>query len=125
FTKYEKIGRQSKKDTHADVFTYTGSDYHYYVPQAVLSSNYGEIHSNWKEPLVAEGLTYTLLYVALSLAMMLFSFRITNARSWLLALVAMGALWILSGVLSAFSGSQFLFLYFWLAIVLCNLIYYF
>jgi len=124
FSKYEVIGRRAfENDDDVIVTTTYEQDYKYYLPQAVLLANYGEINNAWQEPLVAEGLLYTLLYTALSLAMMLFSFRVTNGRNWLLALLIMGGLWIVAGLFSTFARSETTFLYFWFAILIVTVAY--
>ncbi|MFT3795980.1 hypothetical protein [Flavobacterium sp.] len=124
FKDYDLIGRSVPPQTQDSLVIVTEDQainatdppYQYYVPQNDLVESYKILSSAWTEPIVEEAALYFVLYFALALSMMLFSFKVTNGRSWLFALVAMVALWITIGIASTLSGESTAFL------VLCTLL---
>lgn len=125
FTKYENIGRTEAEKSWGNfnnnseaMVTAEEPVYKYYVPQAALLSAYSLMSRSWNTPIIEDGLFTVMLYLSLSLAMFIFSFRVTSGRNWLIALVSAGVLFIVTGILSTISGSGTAFLVFWLLIIL-------
>ena len=108
FTKYELPSPSSERDIYQ-----SHSYAKYYVPQNSLESNYTEIATAWNKPFVDFGLTMFMLYFALALSLLIFSYKATNLRNWLFALVAMGCLWILTAATGTLSGKADAFYIFW------------
>ncbi len=131
FIKYEIIGRTSSKDDpnsysgNAMVYAANQTVYKYNVPQNALVSAYWKISKSWEDPIIETGLIYTLLYLAITMAMLIFSFKVSSGRNWLIALISTGVLFIITGILSALSGSGITFLVFWLLAIATFMIHFF
>ncbi len=82
----------------------------YFVPAAALSYNYNLISESYSKPLVDYDLLLVLFYVSLGFSLVLFSFKVTSGKSWLIALVSIGIFNIVLGIISAISSSEFVYL---------------
>ncbi len=133
FMEYEKIGREKPyfatpetlSNSNVRITTSTSRDYNYYVPQNNLKSGYDLISQSWKKPIIDLDLLRILLYVGTGFSLLLFSFKVTSGRSWIIALICIGLLWIVTGVFSIIIQSGFTFIFFWLAVIAFLLIYFF
>ena len=132
FKKYERIGRTSLNyssnnyENNLPITVAEQTVYKYNVPQNALVSSYYKISKSWEDPILEIGLIYTLLYLSISIAMLIFSFKVTSGRNWLIALISStGVLFIITGILSALSGSGITFLVFWLLAILFFIFYFF
>ena len=74
----------------------------YYIQHDILTHNYDKISSAYTNSLIDYEILLTLLYVAFALSIILFSFKVTSGKSWLIALVIVGVLNILFGIISIF-----------------------
>ncbi len=101
------------------------SDSTYYVPQNNLKNGYRNIYQSWEDPLVDFNLLRVLLYVSIGFSMLLFSYKVTSGRNWIIAIVCVGLLWMLTGIASIIIQSSLTFLFCWLAVMTFLLIYFF
>lgn len=119
-----------KKDT-----TYSPK---YYVPQDQLNTAYSAMSKAWVNPDADAGVLGGLVYFAMGISVLLFSFRVTSGKSWLIAGVAGGIAVVITALIclttsklmrrwgTAFLlNDEYLFLVIWLVIVLVLLAYYF
>lgn len=96
---------QSRKlDSLNEYLKYIGKDefvfYKTYVPADELEYNYEKIANTYTNPTVSSEMLLAFLYLAVGLSIVLFSFRVTSGRNWLIALISMGVLNIIFGILS-------------------------
>lgn len=101
----------------------------YYVSHQSLSKYYAKVADAWKNPLLDLDYIMVVLYLGFIAALMVFSFRVTSARNWLIALIAMGVVLIIFGIGTAFFNYSltfpFLFLLYFLGVsVYFFIIYY-
>ncbi|WP_395054074.1 hypothetical protein [Flavobacterium sp.] len=108
--------------------TIKGTEYvvnKYYVPEQSLKFAYSKIADSYVKPIIGWETYLISLYVALGISLLLFSFRITSGKSWLIAVVSLGVLNIIIGILSAISSSEYVYLISILVVFLILLIYFF
>jgi hypothetical protein len=72
-----------------------------YLPANKLAFNYQKIANSYVNPTVSFTMILVVFYFAIGLSILLFSFRVTSGRNWLITLVAMGVINILLGIFSA------------------------
>jgi hypothetical protein len=122
FIKYEEVGRTSKKYLGTDKNDYVveaaSNSYTYNLPQNALFANYQKFSKSWDQPLIEGDTALVLLYLSLALAMLLFAFKVTDRRNWLIALVGLGVLWILTGIFAAIFDSTYVFIGFWMLAIM-------
>jgi hypothetical protein len=118
FMEYEKIGRE--KPYQVNIIP----EYKYYVPQNNLKNNYQIIAIAWEKSIIDMEVLRVLLYVGIGFSLLLFSFKVTSGRSWIIAVVCVGLLWILTGIISIIIQSGFVFVFFWLGVISFLLIYF-
>jgi len=83
----------------------------YYVPEDALKHSYQTIAISWTKPTASFETLLISLLVSIGLSLLIFSFRISSGRNWLIALISIGVLNIILGILSAIvSKSGILFL---------------
>lgn len=70
----------------------------YYVSDNVLSAYYKAIAKSWDNPLLGREFIMVLLYLSFGFSLLIFSFKVTSARNWLIAFVAVGVIGIIFGV---------------------------
>jgi NADH:ubiquinone oxidoreductase subunit 6 (subunit J) len=70
----------------------------YYVSDNVLSAYYKAVATSWQNPLLGMEFIMVLLYLSFGFSLLIFSFKVTSARNWLIALVALGVTGIIFGV---------------------------
>ncbi|CAM4276941.1 hypothetical protein [Flavobacterium terrigena] len=116
FKKYELINPKSpftKDESYAYYEPYTkhGYDYAahdktysaYYIEHNVLKDNYRQISGAYTSPFFEIEPILVLLYCVFGFSMLIFSFRVTSGRSWLIALVSYGVFNIVIGIISGVS----------------------
>lgn len=81
----------------------------YYVPEAALKHSYETISNSWTKPSASFETLLISLFVSIGLSLLFFSFRVSSGRNWLIAVVVMGVLNIIIGIISAFSSSEFIY----------------
>jgi hypothetical protein len=129
FTDFELIGGKTEPD---EVFNSDGSQgmaeltYKYHLPQKVLVNNYMSLSEHWSDPIIPQESLYLLLYFSLALSLAFFAFKATNLRSWLIAVIGMGSLWIGVGIIATISRryGEYVFYLYWLALILAFAIHF-
>ena len=81
----------------------------YYVPEEALKHSYQIISTSWTKPSASFETLLISLLVSIGLSLLIFSFRISSGRNWLIAIVSIGLLNILIGIISALSSSQYIY----------------
>ncbi|WP_128330455.1 hypothetical protein [Apibacter sp. HY039] len=84
-------------------FSYNNSS-NYYVEYYNLTSGYNKIYNAHYDNDSFYTTLLLIFYIALSLSLFLLSFRITSGKSWLIALVVIGLLALIYGIVSAIHG---------------------
>ncbi|MEC4003770.1 hypothetical protein OX283_003810 [Flavobacterium sp. SUN052] len=77
----------------------------FYVPEKALNYSYEKIANSWNNPTVSLEVFLLSLYFAFGLSFVVFSFRVTSGRNWLIALVVTGIINIVIGIIAAFNAS--------------------
>lgn len=96
----------------------------YFVQQDVLKSKYTIISNAHTNSFIDyEGLI-AFLCGAFGLSLLVFSFKVTSGKSWLIAVVSIGVLNIIFGILSLFTSSGFTYAYLTLISFLAFVIYF-
>ncbi|NHN27827.1 hypothetical protein FIA58_019285 [Flavobacterium jejuense] len=103
----------------------TGKYSKYYVQQNVLKVKYDTVSDAHTNSYFEYEMLLSFLYGALGLSLLIFSFRVTTGKSWLIAIVTTGILNIFYGIFSAFSGSGMLYAYLILFTIVGIIIYFF
>jgi len=98
--------------------------YKYYVPESKLNYNYNKISDSWNEPDINFETLLIALYFALGLSLLIFSFRVTSVRNWLIALVSLGVLSILFGIISILIKWDYTFPVLMIITILFTIIYF-
>lgn len=107
----------------------------YYVPLSQLKSAYSKMSKAWVNPEADTKLLIGLLYFALGLSVLIFSFRVTSGRSWLIAAVSGGILVVITALISVIISetlgrqrlllrNEHLFIAIWAVLTIILLIYY-
>ena len=97
----------------------------YFVQQDVLKNKYQIVSKAHTNPFIEFESVLAYLFAALGFSLLLFSFRVTSSKSWLIALVSFGVLNIIFGVITAVLTSEMAYLYFVLFSILGAIIYFF
>lgn len=124
FTKYEVVGRTAGQ-RYNNGYTDSGTSYTYSLPQNILTRSYREIGNSWADPLVDDFTIQFILYFGLSIAMLLFGFKVSSGRNLLIAVISCGLLWIVAGVFAITSTEVMVLPYFWLIAIACMQLYFF
>lgn len=143
FTEYKIIGGEEKSifydinnenvvnaiDTTSQYIKKIGNyDYlvnRFYVPEKALNYSYNKIADSWNKPLVNFETFLIVLYIAFCLSLVVFSFRVTSGKNWLIALVTAGVINIIVGIITAFTSSPYVYFGFQAAFFIGLLIYFF
>ncbi len=96
---------QYYKTVNKTVFLYNK----FYVPEEALKHSYEIISNSWTKPSASFETLLLSLFVSIGLSLLFFSFRVSSGRNWLIAVVVMGVLNILIGIISAVSSSEFVY----------------
>lgn len=78
----------------------------YYVPAESLETSYEIVANSWNKPNIDFEFLVILLYISFGLSIVLFSFRVTSGKNWLIALVSMGVINIVLGIFTALSSTE-------------------
>lgn len=70
----------------------------YYVSQKKLAEFYTKVASSWENPLLDLDYILVVLYLSFGGSLSVFSFKVTSARNWLIALIALGVVQIVFGI---------------------------
>ncbi|MES2544217.1 MAG: hypothetical protein V4548_04980 [Bacteroidota bacterium] len=74
----------------------------YFIERSTLSHNYEAIANAYTKPISIEPIIL-MFYFVFGLSLLIFSFRVTSGKSWLIALVGLGIFNAIFGILSAAS----------------------
>lgn len=81
--------------------------YRHYVPHDYLDYNYNRMVNAYVSPDMNLTSLLIPLYIALGLSLLIFSFRVTSGKQWLIALVVVIIFNILSGIFTALINSDY------------------
>lgn len=125
FTDYELVATSNGTDDD-EYGRYTSRLYtpKYYVPYKALHYNYDQIHESRYRPFITYESVLGYLIAAFSCSLLIFSFRVTSGRGWLIALVSVGIAAILVGLMSLVMQSGTAYAVIWLMIIAGLAIYY-
>lgn len=98
--------------------------YKHYVPADELEYNYDKIISAYQNPSVSSQVLLVTLYFAFALSILIFSYKVTSGRSWLIALLSIGIYNVLLGIMSAMASSGNFYLGGMLVFILATIIYF-
>lgn len=76
----------------------------YYIEQNTLAHNYQEIARAYVNSIFTEDTLLPFFYFGFGISLLIFSFRVTSGKSWLIGLVSLGVLNLIVGIFSAMSG---------------------
>ena len=74
----------------------------YYVSHQSLSKYYTKVSAVWQNPLLDWNFIMITLYLSFAFSLVVFSFKVTSARNWLIALIALGVIQIIFGIGTVF-----------------------
>ena len=86
-----------------------------YVPAANLNYAYEKIADAWISPDITVEKVLFPLYFALGFSLLIFTYRISSGRNWIIALISLGIINIVFGIFSALFSTEKLYL------VLCTI----
>ncbi|MBN8642605.1 MAG: hypothetical protein J0L86_12405 [Flavobacteriales bacterium] len=99
--------------------------YKYYVPENRLNYNYDKISDSWTNPTFRFETLLISLYFGLALSLLIFSFRVTSGRNWLIAVISLGVINIVFGIIAAISREDLVYPTLLFLIGLLAVIYFF
>lgn len=82
----------------------------FYVPEKQLHYSYKKIADSYNNPDINWTTFLISLYVAFGISLLVFSFRVTSGRNWLIALVSLGIINIVIGIITAIFSSEYVYL---------------
>ena len=101
-------------DLESQYFKKAGKEHYiynkYFLPEEQLNYSYAKISESYVKPFIRFDTFLMPLYFALSLSILIFSFRVTSIRSIIITLISLGILGIIIGFLSAVFHSEYIFL---------------
>lgn len=83
--------------------------YKYFVPEKSLNYNYDKISEAWVAPNMSFASILISFYFAIGLSLLIFGFRVTSGRNWLIAVISLGIISILLGIFSIIIRSDYSF----------------
>lgn len=99
--------------------------YKYYVPENRLSFNYEKISESWIRPTFRMETLLISVYLGLGLSLLIFAFRVTSGRNWLITVISLGVINIVFGIIAAISRVDLLYPSLLFLIGLLAIIYFF
>lgn len=101
----EEVNGERRLDSINEYLKVIGKDeyvfYKTYIPGDQLEYNYNKIAETYTSPAASIELLLAFLYLGVALSVLLFSFKVTSGRRWLIALISMAVLNILLGIMTA------------------------
>lgn len=98
--------------------------YRYYVPENRLNYNYGKISDSWINPTFRFETLLISLYFGLGLSLLIFAFRVTSGRNWLITVISLGVINIVFGIIAAISREDLVYPILLLLIGLSAILYF-
>ncbi|HLP65136.1 hypothetical protein [Flavobacterium sp.] len=99
--------------------------YRYYVPEKRLNYNYDKISDSWVNPTFRMETLLISLYLGLGLSLLIFAFRVTSGRNWLITVIGLGVINIVIGIIAAICREDLVYPTLLLLIGLSSMIYFF
>jgi len=99
----EKRGAYSESTVAYKTYATAKSYSDYYIEHNILEHNYEEISDAYTDTIFKLEPFLVLFYCVFGFSMLIFSFRVTSGRSWLIALVSYGIFNIVIGIISGLS----------------------
>ncbi len=84
--------------------------YKHYVPAANLNYAYNYISECWISPDIKPETLLLPIYFAFGFSLLVFSFRVTSGRNWLISGVSLGVIAIVFGIISAVFRNEVIFM---------------
>lgn len=97
----------------------------YFVQQNVLKDKYETVSEAYTNPIIKYDEILAYFYGALGFSLLIFSFRVTTGKSWLIAVLTVGIINIILGIFSALGSSSNIYLYLSLFTILVISFYFF
>ena len=97
----------------------------YFVQQDILKDKYDIVADAYTDSFIEIEMILSFLYGAFGLSILIFSFRVTSGKSWLIAVVVTGVINVIYGIFTAIAGSSTMYFYLILATILGVLFYFF
>lgn len=96
----------------------------YYVPYDAIHNSYSKIIKAYEDPNVNfESLTFFFCFI-ICLSIITFSFKVTSGKNWLIALVSLGIVGIISGIISVLIRHETAFSIIYLFVFGCLAVYF-
>ncbi len=99
----EQRGAYSESTVAYKTYATAKSYSDYYIEHNILEHNYEEISDAYTDTIFKLEPFLVLFYCVFGFSMLIFSFRVTSGRSWLIALVSYGIFNIVIGIISGLS----------------------
>lgn len=96
----------------------------YFVQQDILKDKYDIVADAHTDPFIEIEMIISFLYGAFGLSILIFSFRVSSGKSWLIAVVVTGVINIIYGIFTAIFSSGTFYFYLILATILGILFYF-
>jgi hypothetical protein len=97
----------------------------HFVPGKKLNYSYNKISDAWTNPYVDDEAILVSICFALGFSILVFSFRASTGRNWLIALIVTGVMSIIFGIIMAFTRYDEIYGYLLFAFALLLCIYFF
>ena len=120
----ENSYRYNDYETAVAVPSYENKYSKYFVQQDVLKSKYDTVSDAHSDEFIDIEMILSFLYGALAFSIILFSFRVTSGKSWLIAVVTAGIINMIYGIVTAVTNSSILYFYLLLFTILGILAYF-
>lgn len=96
----------------------------YFIEQNTLSHNYQVIARAYTSSIFKEDSLLPFLYFGFGISLLIFSFRVTSGKTWLIGIVTLGVLNLVTGIISAISGEFITYTILIILFILAIIIYY-
>ncbi len=96
----------------------------YFIEQNTLAHNYQEIAKAYVNSIFTQDTLLPFFYFGFGISLLIFSFRVTSGKSWLIAVVALGVLNLILGIFSALSGEFITYTILMILFIAIAIIYY-
>lgn len=83
----------------------------YFVQQDILKSKYDLVSKSYTNPFIEYEALLAFFCTALGLSLLIFSFKVTSGKSWLIAVVSIGVINIVFGIFTIFISSSLTYFY--------------
>lgn len=120
----KKSYRYDDYETAEAVTDYKNKYSKYFIQQDVLKSKYDIVSDAHTDDFIKMEMIISFLYGALGFSLLVFSFRVTSGKSWLIAIVTAGIINMVYGVITVVTNTSNLYLYLILFTIIGILVYF-